>query len=132
MVLDTNVLISALRSYQGAARKTLDIVRNHGTLIFSEGTFIELLSRLFDQKFEPYVTDNQRSEYLANLIDMSERIVIQNDAMGCRDSDDDKFLETALIGDADDLISGDNDLLVLQQIGSIPILSIADFLSNFP
>ena len=58
VVLDTNVLISALRSYQGAARKTLDIVRNHGTLIFSEGTFIELLSRLFDQKFEPYVTDN--------------------------------------------------------------------------
>ena len=132
MVLDTNVLISALRSYQGAARKTLDIVRNHGTLIFSEGTFIELLSRLFDQKFEPYVTDNQRSEYLPDLIDMSEWVVIQDDAMGCPDSDDDKFLETALIGDADDLISGDNDLLVLQQIGSIPILSIADFLSNFP
>ena len=58
--------------------------------------------------------------------------MIQDDAMGCPDSDDDKFLETALIGDADDLISGDNDLLVLQQIGSIPILSIADFLSNFP
>ena len=28
------------------------------------------------------------------------------------------------------LISGDSDLLVLQQIGSIPILSVADFLSN--
>ena len=63
---------------------------------------------------------------------MSEWVVIQNDAMGCHYSDDDKFLETALIGDADDLISGDNDLLVFQQIGSIPILSIADFLSNFP
>ena len=47
-------------------------------------------------------------------------------------SGDDKFLETALIGDADALISGDIDLLVLQQIGSIPILSVADFLSNFP
>lgn len=85
-----------------------------------------------DQKFEPYVIDNQRSEYSANLIDMSEWVVIQNDAMGCHYSDDDKFLETELIGDADDLISGDNDLLVLQQIGSIPILSVADFLSNFP
>ena len=52
--------------------------------------------------------------------------------VGCRDSDDDKFQETALIGDADALVSGDNDLLVLQQIGSIQILSVADFLSNFP
>ena len=39
VVLDTNVLISALLSYQGAARETLDIVRNHGTLIFSEEPF---------------------------------------------------------------------------------------------
>ena len=63
---------------------------------------------------------------------MSEWVVIQNDAMGCRDSDNDKFLETSLIGDADALISGDDDLLVLEQIGSILILSVADFLSNFP
>ena len=50
VVLDTNVLISALPSYQVAARKTLDIVRNHGTLIFSEETFTELLSRLYRPK----------------------------------------------------------------------------------
>ena len=115
VVLDTNVLISALLSYQGAARETLDIVRNHGTLIFSEEPFTELLTRLYRLKFDPYVTDNQRSEYLANLIHMSKWIEIQNGAMGCRDSDDDNFLETALIGDA--LISGDSDLLVVQQIG---------------
>ena len=115
VVLDTNVLISALLSYQGAVRKTLDIVRNHGTLIFSEGPLTELLTRLFRLKFNPYVTDNQRSEYLANLIHMSKWIVIQNGAMGCRDSDDNNFLETALIGDA--LICGDSDLLVVQQIG---------------
>ena len=82
-------------------------------------------------KFDPYVTDNQRSEYLANQIDMSKWIAIQNRAMGCRDSDDDNFLETALISDADALISGDSVLQVLEQIGSIPILSVAGFLSNF-
>ena len=53
VVLDTNVLISALLSYQGAARKTLDIVRNHGTLIFSEEPFTELLTRLYRLKFRP-------------------------------------------------------------------------------
>ena len=50
VVLHTNVLIRALLSQQGAARKTLDIVRNHGTLIFSEETFTELLSRLHRPK----------------------------------------------------------------------------------
>jgi predicted nucleic acid-binding protein len=52
--------------------------------------------------------------------------------MGCRDCHDDKFLETALVGNADALVSGDSDLLVLRQIGSIPVLSVADFLSHFP
>jgi predicted nucleic acid-binding protein len=52
--------------------------------------------------------------------------------MGCRDCDEDKFLETALVGDADELVSGDSDFLVLRQIGSIPVLSVADFLSHFP
>ena len=61
VVLDTNVLISALLSQQGAARKTLDIVRNHGTLIFSEETFTELLSRFYPPKVDPYVIDHPRS-----------------------------------------------------------------------
>jgi predicted nucleic acid-binding protein len=52
--------------------------------------------------------------------------------MGCRDSDDDKFLETALVGNADAPISGDSGFLVLRQVSSIPVLSEADFLSNFP
>ena len=52
--------------------------------------------------------------------------------MGCRDYDDDKFLETALDGNADALVSGDSDFLVLRQIGSIPVLSVAEFLSHFP
>jgi predicted nucleic acid-binding protein len=52
--------------------------------------------------------------------------------MDCRDSDDDKFLETELVGNADAMVSGDSDLLVLRQIGSIPVLSVADFLSHFP
>ena len=51
--------------------------------------------------------------------------------LGCQDSNDDKFLETALVGNTDSLVRGDRDFLVLRQIGSILVLSVADFLSNF-
>ena len=40
-----------------------------------------------------------------------------------RDPDDDKFIETAISGKADFLISGDSDLLNLGIVESIPIFS---------
>jgi predicted nucleic acid-binding protein len=44
------------------------------------------------------------------------------------DPDDDKLLETALLGRADCLVTGDQDLLVLGTYQGIPILSPAAFL----
>ena len=43
--------------------------------------------------------------------------------MGCRDPKDDKLLETALLGRADCLVTGDQDLLVMSPFHGIPILS---------
>lgn len=48
--------------------------------------------------------------------------------MGCRDPDDDMFLETALIGDADCLVTGDGDLREMTPHQGIPILTPAIFL----
>ena len=49
--------------------------------------------------------------------------------MGCRDPDDDKVLETALMGDAECVVTGHNDLLVMSPFRGIPILTPAEFLS---
>ena len=46
----------------------------------------------------------------------------------CRDPKDDKFLAAALAGQADYIISGDADLLVLGRFQGIPILTPAEFL----
>ncbi len=43
----------------------------------------------------------------------------------CRDPDDDKVLALAIAAQADLIVSGDNDLLVLQPFKGIPILSPA-------
>jgi predicted nucleic acid-binding protein len=44
------------------------------------------------------------------------------------DPKDDKFLEVAVAGEADVIVSGDEDLLVLHPFAGIPILPPADFL----
>jgi putative PIN family toxin of toxin-antitoxin system len=48
----------------------------------------------------------------------------------CRDPKDDKFLEAALAGGADCIVSGDADLLVLTQFKNIPVLRPAEFLAR--
>ena len=46
---------------------------------------------------------------------------------GCRDPDDDKFLELAVNGRADVIVSGDEDLLALDTFRGIPIITPAAF-----
>ena len=48
--------------------------------------------------------------------------------LGCRDPDDDKLLETALMSEADCLITGDRDLLEMSSFHDIPILTPGGFL----
>ena len=49
----------------------------------------------------------------------------------CRDPKDDKFLDVAVAGHADALVSGDEDLLVLHPFQGIPIVQPAEFLAMF-
>jgi len=48
-----------------------------------------------------------------------------------RDPDDDKFINCARSGDIEFIISGDKDLLVLEEIKGIKIVGVADFLNIF-
>ena len=129
VVLDTNVLISAALRQDGSPRAVVDAVRlKNGVLLFSEETFDELRSRLHSPKFDGYVSREVRLVYLTQLKAVSEWVSIAGAKLGCRDSDDDKLLETALMGEADCLIRGDRDLLAMSPFHDMPILTPAGFL----
>ena len=129
VVLDANVLISAALRPDGPPRAVVDALRKErGVLLFSDETFDEVRTRLLLPKFDHYVSQKGRSVYLAQLKAVSEWVPITRAKLGCRDVDDDKLLETALMGAASCLITGDRDLLEMSPFQNIPILTPADFM----
>lgn len=130
VVLDTNVLISAALQPAGTPRTVVDTIRSQGgSLLFCQQTFEELYSCFNRPKFDRYVSRKNRELYFAQLVVVSEVISITGALMGCRDPDDDKFLELALLGAADCLVTGDQDLLVMSPFRGIEILRPTEFLS---
>lgn len=131
VVVDTNVLISALLQPSGRTAAVLEAIHAvDGVLLFADETFAELASRLLRPKFDRYVERTTRERFLADLAVVGEWVTITGAVRACRDSDDDKFLEVALNGAADCLVSGDDDLLVLGTYEGIAILTPRDFLET--
>ena len=98
-------------------------------MLFCRETLEELSTKLKRRKFVRYLDESERGAYLSQIESVAEWVAISGARMGCRDPDDDKFLETALEGGADCLITGDWDLLEMSPFRDIPILSPAGFLA---
>jgi putative PIN family toxin of toxin-antitoxin system len=131
IVLDSNVLISAALSPNGMAAKVVNHVIKHHMIVFCDETFDELQTRLWRPKFDRYITLEQRKLILHDLGAVAEWVEIQDSTRYSRDIDDDKFIATALAGNAEIIVSGDSDLLVLEIIDGVRILNPADFHKEF-
>jgi putative PIN family toxin of toxin-antitoxin system len=127
-VVDTNVLVSAIVFPPSVPRQAVDKALSDDVLLFSEFTMDELKEVLFRSKFDPYVTREERILFLAQLGSVAEFVPIVRIVRECRDPKDDKFLEVALNGRADVIITGDADLLEMHPWRGIDILSSADYL----
>lgn len=131
LVVDSNVLISALLNPKGTPRRALErLAADSAILLFSEETFAELVVRLAKPKFDAYRTTEQMEAFLDWLTDLGEWVQQVIEIEACRDSDDNKFLAVALTGGADCLITGDADLLALDPFEGLPILAPAAFLNE--
>ena len=92
-------------------------------LLSSDDTFDALRTRRRLPKFDRYGSPEVRAICLAQLEAVSEGVPIADAKLGCRNPDDDKLLETALMGAADCLVTGDRDLLDMSPFQNIPIPS---------
>ena len=129
-VVDTNVLVSSILIRKSSSDSALKKARSLGNLLFSEATFQELQTVLNRAKFDKYVSLTIRSEFMFRLKLESELIEIIEQVNLCRDLKDNQFLEVAMNGNADYLITGDQDLLVLRPFQEIQIMTVHEFLSE--
>ena len=111
--------------------EALDRAFEIGKVVVSIDSFTELTEVLFRKKFDKYLTDERRLQLIQKLERDTVKIDISVSVDACRDPKDNKFLELALSANASCIISGDQDLLVLNPFDSIPIVSAADFLKLF-
>jgi putative PIN family toxin of toxin-antitoxin system len=130
LVVDTNVFTSAIIFPRSVPRQVVDHALDHGVVIFSEATMRELTEVLSRSKFDSFVSRAERELFLAQIESTAEFVPIIQLVRECRDPKDDKFLEVALNGRADVIVTGDADLLTLNPWREVAIQSPAGYLNR--
>lgn len=132
IILDNNVVISALIIENSVPYRVYRKVAESHTLFISEEVVIELITRIKRKKFNKYFrTEIIRDELILAYLETCQKIIVNHKVSVCRDPDDNKFLELAVSSKADLIISGDPDLLVMNPFNEIRIITPADFLNRY-
>ncbi len=127
VVLDTNVILSVLLF--GGRLEFIRRAWKNGRLklLFSEDTLEELVKILHYPKF---ALEEEEIDFLlyVEILPYSETVEVKFrvEEEVCRDSDDVKFLECAVSGRADFVVSGDKELLSVGEIEGIKIITPAE------
>jgi len=124
LVLDTNVLVAALVA-RGVCSDLLEhCVRQH--IVISSQPMLNELRDVLTRKFR------QRDVDVRNALRLFEETftLVAPDVLEpptCRDHDDDVVLATALAGNCAAIVTGDQDLLVLDPFKGIRVLTPSAF-----
>lgn len=133
IVADTNTVISGLL-WQGAPRRLINASRARKlTLITSPVLLAELAEVLARDKFAARIlrADGSAKALVEDYADIVH--VIEPDALPVpvsRDPDDDEVLACAITARVDAIVSGDADLLILDNFRGIPILTANQAVAN--
>lgn len=134
VVLDTNLLISALVFSQGAlAKLRLAWQTELFQPLASKATIQELIRVLAYPKFN--LTPTEQEDLLADYLPFCVTVRMPTELPAipqCRDPLDAPFLYLALVGNADYLVTGDRDLLSLSEPFACPIVTAEQFLAELP
>lgn len=130
IVIDSNVIVSALLIKQSIARQAFDLALQKGELLQSTYTLAELHETLGRRKFDKYISVDDRQRFLMVLAQTTTLVEIISNITECRDPKDNKFLELAIDGAASLIVSGDADLLILHPFRNIPIRTPRQFVDE--
>lgn len=130
-VIDTKVLISAGLKAEGTPGRVLMWVARHGCLLASDETLGEFVTRFIPRaKFDRYATPEQRASFAATVIAAATRVRVTSRLSVCADPDDDRFVELAVDGRADCLVTGNTKDFPPSHAG-IPVLTPSQFVRAY-
>ena len=125
VTLDSSVLIAAYVARAGACAELLEEVLQHHELVLSGHILDEVRRNLTYKLLLPPRLVTRVVQSLARGATMVEPTVLPPDV--CRDPADVPVLGTAVAGDAELLVSVDNDLLVLKRYATVDIVRPGEF-----
>lgn len=129
IVIDTNVLISGV-FFGGFPRKILSAVVGHKITACATAEIINEYEEIVQEMISRKQGHINRS-ILSPLIRTMEIIEPITQVEICRDPDDNKFLGCAKDSHALYIVSGDKDLLVIEQFENIQIMTAKDFCEKY-
>ena len=125
-VLDTNILLSSL-FWKGQPRKIVDLAIENKAAVTS-ADILEELKCVLEEDFSQVPYD-ARERILRDILSYSalvipKKITVKN----LRDFQDTKIIACALEAEAEYIVTGDKDLLVLKEYARIKITTAREFL----
>lgn len=127
VVLDTNVLVSGIL-WNGKCREILRLAANNR---IQAVTSAELTAELLDILSRRFNFTAPEDEFARSILAELDRVWPTETFSLCRDPDDNRVLEAAVSGRCEYLITGDEDLLVLNEVRGVRIVKPADFLKHY-
>jgi putative PIN family toxin of toxin-antitoxin system len=127
LVVDTNIFISAYY-WGGNSQKIIERIINGLDELYVSNKILEEIS---DVMARPNFKTDQKTidRYIRTIENNCKKVLTEGKIKGiCRDKDDDDKLECGTICNADYIITGDNDLLVLGNYNAIKIITPKEYL----
>jgi uncharacterized protein len=130
IILDTNWYISATIN-RSSRRILYQILTNKNiTVLYCDEIIAEYQRVIIRDKFSKVIRPKQAFRFIDLVLPKLHYITLQTPVKASRDPDDNYLLSLSIDGDADHLITGDMDLLVLEQIGKTKIMRLNQFLEH--
>src|SRR4030043_1104647 len=123
-VLDTNVIIAAFAAH-GLCSEVFEVCLTSHTIVISKHILSEIERVLIKKIHLPRNITASIIDYLRDVAELFEQKVIEDSA--CRDIEDRKIIGTAVSGNAQLIITGDDDLLTLKKFMKIDIVTPREF-----
>jgi len=128
VVVDTNIIVSG---YLGGSLEAIIVAWKSGkfSLVVSAAIVEEYLTVLKRPKFK--IERTELDDFSALLLDKAEFVIpLENIDAISADPSDNKFLEAAIAGKVNLIVSGDGHLLELETFHDIPIITAREFVEQ--